>query len=100
MSSSTAQCPSCRRSRKLRRSHLVVGAAAEGGRPIGTLARSERPFALVLGNEEAGLRPATLKACDEIVTIPGSGSIQSLKVAASAAILIYAMASGATVAPR
>jgi TrmH RNA methyltransferase len=77
---------------KLRRSHLVVGAAAEGGRPIASLARSERPFALVLGNEETGLRPATLKACDEIVTIPGSGSVQSLNVAASAAILIYAMA--------
>jgi TrmH RNA methyltransferase len=43
-----------------------------------------------LGNEENGLRAATLKACDEIVTIPGSGSIQSLNVAASAAILIYA----------
>src|ERR1700722_5975442 len=77
---------------KLRRSHLVVGAAADGGRPIASLARSERPFALVLGNEEAGLRPATLKACDETVTIPGSGSIQSLNVAASAAILIYALA--------
>jgi TrmH RNA methyltransferase len=77
---------------KLRRSRLVVGAAAEGGRPIATLKRSERPFALVLGNEEAGLRPATLKACDETVTIPGSGSIQSLNVAASAAILIYALA--------
>jgi RNA methyltransferase, TrmH family len=79
---------------RLRRSHLVVGAAAEGGRPIGTLKRSDRPFALVLGNEETGPRPATLKACDEIVTIPGSGSVQSLNVAASAAILIYAMAAG------
>lgn len=74
----------------LRHSHLVIGAAAEGGRPIEALRRSERPFALVLGNEEDGLRPATLKACDEIVTIPGSGSVQSLNVAASAAILIYA----------
>jgi TrmH RNA methyltransferase len=46
----------------------------------------------VLGNEEEGLRPATLKACDEIVTIPGSGAVESLNVAASAAILIYAMA--------
>lgn len=77
--------------RQLRHSHLVVGAAAQGGRPIERLRRSERPFALVLGNEEAGLRPATVKACDEIVTIPGSGSIQSLNVAASAAILIFAM---------
>jgi TrmH RNA methyltransferase len=78
--------------RKLRRSHVVVGAAAEGGLPIATLRKSERTFALVLGNEEEGLRPAILKVCDEIVTIPGSGSVQSLNVAATAAILIYAMA--------
>jgi TrmH RNA methyltransferase len=76
----------------LRRSHLVVGATAQGGRPIASLPSSERPYALVLGNEESGLRPATIKACDALVTIPGSGSIQSLNVAASAAILIYAMA--------
>jgi TrmH RNA methyltransferase len=78
--------------RKLRQSHQVVGAVAEGGRPPAMLRRSERPFALVLGNEEAGLRPAAVKACDEIVTIPGAGAVQSLNVAASAAILIYAMA--------
>jgi TrmH RNA methyltransferase len=78
--------------RNLRRSYLVVGAAAEGGRPIGTLRPSQRPFALILGNEEDGLRPATVAACEEIVTIPRSGSIQSLNVAASAAILIHAMA--------
>lgn len=78
--------------RKLRQSHRVVGAAAEGGRPIAALPRSERPFALVLGNEEAGLRPAVVKACDELVTIPGSGAVLSLNVAASAAILIYTLA--------
>ena len=76
---------------RLRRSHVVVGTAAEGGRPINTLPTSDRPFALVLGNEEDGLRRATLDACDEIVTISGSGSVQSLNVAASAAILIYVL---------
>jgi TrmH RNA methyltransferase len=78
--------------KRLRHSHLVVGTAAQGGRPIASLRQSERPFALVLGNEETGLRPASIKACDELVTIPGSGSIQSLNVAASAAVLIYAIA--------
>ena len=65
---------------------------SEGGHPIGTPQRLERPFALVLGNEEKGLQPATLKPCDQIVTIPGAGSVQSLNVAASAPILIYTMA--------
>ena len=78
--------------RVLRRSYRVIAAAAENGRPIAALPPSDRPFALVLGNEEHGLPRATLAACDEIVTIPGSGLVQSLNVAASAAILLHALA--------
>jgi RNA methyltransferase, TrmH family len=48
-----------------------------------------KPIALILGNEEKGLAPAMVAACDEIVTIQGSGRVQSLNVAAAAAILIY-----------
>jgi TrmH RNA methyltransferase len=77
---------------RLRRGHRVVAAAAENGTPLAALRRSERPFALVLGNEEHGLPRATLDACDEVVTIPGSGQVQSLNVAASAAILLHALA--------
>lgn len=51
-----------------------------------------RPIALVLGNEESGLAPETLAACEFIVTIPGSGWVQSLNVSASAAIFIQALA--------
>jgi len=49
-------------------------------------------LAVVLDNEEHGLSPATFGACEAIVTIPGSGLLQSLNVAASAAILIHALA--------
>ena len=77
--------------RELRSSYRVVAAAAKNGQPIAALRPSERPFALVLGNEEYGLPPATLDACDEIVTVPGSGLIQSLNVAATAAILLHAL---------
>lgn len=75
----------------LRRSYRVLGTAADKGRPLETLHAADRPFALVLGNEEEGLPRATLAACDEIVTIPGTGRVQSLNVAASAAILIYGL---------
>jgi len=77
---------------QLRRSHHVIGTAAEGGRSIEALRQAERPLAVVLGNEEHGLPPATLAACESIVTIPGSGLVQSLNVAASAAILLHALA--------
>jgi TrmH RNA methyltransferase len=74
----------------LRRHYLVVGAAAEGGVAMSSL-KIDRPIALVLGNEERGLPPATLKSCEQIVTIPGAGQIESLNVAASAAILLYGL---------
>jgi TrmH RNA methyltransferase len=75
----------------LRRAYRVIAAAAEGGDPP-VLRHAGRPAALVLGNEQHGLDPATRALCDEIVTIPGTGpggGVQSLNVAAAAAILIY-----------
>jgi RNA methyltransferase, TrmH family len=77
---------------QLRRSYRVIGTAAGNGQPIEALRGAERPLALVLGNEEQGLPAATLAACEAIVSIPGSGLVQSLNVAASAAILLHAVA--------
>jgi TrmH RNA methyltransferase len=75
---------------QLKPAYRVVGTALGRGRKPEALPR-DRAIALVLGNEERGLSPATLHACDEIVTIPGSGWVQSLNVAATAAILIHAL---------
>ncbi|MDR3516242.1 MAG: RNA methyltransferase [Azospirillaceae bacterium] len=82
--------------RTLQASHLVVGTALERGRPldVADLQRSTRPVVLVLGNEEIGLPPPTLEACEAVVTITGSGRVQSLNVAATAAILIHALTRG------
>jgi len=85
--------------RSLRRSHCVIGAAAENGKPVAAISASDRPFALVLGNEQQGLPRDTRRACDELVTIPGSGAVQSLNVAATAAILIYAFSTNKPPAP-
>ena len=76
---------------RLRASYLIVGAAAEGGRSLADLARSKKPLALILGNEEHGFPPSTARACEALVTIAGAGSVQSLNVAASAAVLIHAL---------
>lgn len=76
--------------KSLRSFYHVVGTTLGTEKSIHELRKSDRPFALVLGNEEKGLAPATLKACETIVTIPGAGQVQSLNVAASAAIFIYA----------
>jgi TrmH RNA methyltransferase len=75
---------------QLKPAYRVVGTALGRGRKPEALPR-DRAMALVLGNEERGLSPPTLHACDEVVTIPGSGWVQSLNVAASAAILMHAL---------
>jgi TrmH RNA methyltransferase len=74
--------------KRLKPAFRVIGTALERGQALGDI-RCDRPIALVLGNEERGLDTATLAACDEVVTIQGAGTVQSLNVAATAAILIY-----------
>jgi TrmH RNA methyltransferase len=74
----------------LRQVYRVVGTAL-GNRAAPAAWSGDRPVALVLGNEETGLDPATFAACDEVIAIPGSGRVQSLNVAATAAILIYTL---------
>ena len=77
--------------KQLKPAYRVVGTALDRGKPLAELAR-DRPIALILGNEEFGMSPAALSACDEIVRLEGSGRVQSLNVAATAAILIHALA--------
>src|SRR4051794_24596912 len=48
----------------------VVGTALGRAIPLADL-RRDKPVALVLGNEERGVEPATLALCDSVVTIPG-----------------------------
>jgi TrmH RNA methyltransferase len=73
--------------------YRIIGTALGDHRPIDDVfSKNTKPIALVLGNEEEGLPPATLAACGEILTIPGTGHVQSLNVAATAAILIHRLA--------
>jgi tRNA G18 (ribose-2'-O)-methylase SpoU len=44
---------------------------------------------LVLGHEGYGLRPEVQAACDEAVAIPMTSAVDSLNVAAAAAVLLY-----------
>jgi TrmH RNA methyltransferase len=77
--------------RRLRAHYHVVGTALGQGGPVEALPMAPKPVALVLGNEEDGLDPATLAACHSVVSIPGGGAVQSLNVSAVAAILIYSL---------
>ena len=68
----------------------TVAAVAEGGVPPEQLPRN-KPFALVLGNEEQGPAPGTIAACAYRLTLPGSGRVESLNVSVAAGVLIHAL---------
>lgn len=44
---------------------------------------------VVFGSEGSGLSPAVLAACDEVVAIPMAAGVDSLNVAAAAAVFLY-----------
>jgi RNA methyltransferase, TrmH family len=70
----------------------VIGAATRGSSPLragGTAAGRRKPIALVLGNEEHGLAEAVARACTRLVTIPGTGRVESLNVSVAAAVLMW-----------
>ncbi|OJX81187.1 RNA methyltransferase [Magnetospirillum sp. 64-120] len=78
---------------RLKPHYQVVATALGAHLPMERIfANTGKPIALVLGNEEQGVPASTLAVCDEIVTIPGSGWVQSLNVAATTAILVHQLA--------
>jgi tRNA G18 (ribose-2'-O)-methylase SpoU len=47
------------------------------------------PWIVVLGNEQKGLSPEQLNACDVTVSMPMKGRVSSLNLAVAAGILLY-----------
>lgn len=47
------------------------------------------PIALVMGNEEKGIRRLTAESCDYLIKIPMKGKIQSLNVSVASGILLF-----------
>ena len=73
-------------------------------RVIGTSSRAQTdylevqvdgaPWVLLLGNEQKGLAPEQLAACDLTISLPMRGKVSSLNLSVAAGILLYALASG------
>ena len=68
---------------------LIIDAAAEPVIRIYTEADLTVPIALVLGREATGISSAASGEADELVHIPMAEGVESLNVAAAAAILLY-----------
>jgi len=66
----------------------VVGAATRGGR-ADAAPTPDRPVAVVLGNEEQGLAADVADACTRLVTLAGSGRVESLNVSVAGSIVMW-----------
>ena len=66
----------------------IIGSSLENARDY-TAVDYKIPAALILGNEEKGIRRLTAESCDMLVKIPMKGKIQSLNVSVSAGVLLF-----------
>jgi 23S rRNA (guanosine2251-2'-O)-methyltransferase len=73
---------------------FTVGLAVEARRSIYELDLGDMPVAVVVGGEERGLAPLVRKRCDELVSIPQRGGVQSLNVAAAGTVACFEVARG------
>jgi tRNA G18 (ribose-2'-O)-methylase SpoU len=64
-------------------------ALEQGGTPLADAALPARAV-LVAGHEVRGLSPAHLRACDEVVSLPQWGSVNSLNVASAVGLVLDA----------
>ena len=66
----------------------IVGSSLEGSKPY-TEVDYKIPIAVIVGNEEKGIKKLTAENCDFLVHIPMKGKIQSLNVSVAAGILLF-----------
>jgi 23S rRNA (guanosine2251-2'-O)-methyltransferase len=66
----------------------VYGAAAEAERTYTDVDWSGRAV-LVLGSEGSGLRSRVAGTCDELISIPLSGQVESLNASVAAAVILF-----------
>lgn len=70
------------------RGFWIMGSSLENAKPY-TEVDYKIPIALIVGNEEKGIRKLTASKCDFLVKIPMSGKIQSLNVSVATGILLF-----------
>jgi 23S rRNA (guanosine2251-2'-O)-methyltransferase len=70
----------------------ILGASEHAKEPLRSIQR-DRPWLLVIGNEEKGMRRLTEESCDVLCKIPARGKVTSLNASAASSILIHSLSS-------
>lgn len=71
----------------------ILGATEHAKDDLASISR-DRPWLLVIGNEEKGMRRLTEEACDVLCRITPRGEVRSLNASVAASICIAALTSG------
>ncbi len=66
----------------------VMGTSGDADQTIYDTKASNR-LALVMGSEGKGMRRLTREACDELISIPMQGSVESLNISVATAVCLY-----------
>ena len=69
-------------------SYQLIGTSAHGDVEYQTFV-PDHPWILVLGNEQKGLSPEQINACNVMVSLPMKGRVSSLNLAVAAGVLLY-----------
>jgi len=74
---------------KIKQSNVwLMGTSGDCAQTIYDTTTSQR-MALVMGSEGKGMRRLTREACDELVSIPMQGSVESLNISVATAVCLY-----------
>jgi len=74
---------------KIKQSNVwVMGTTGDCEQTVYDTTTSQR-LALVMGSEGKGMRRLTREACDELVSIPMQGSVESLNISVATAVCLY-----------
>jgi 23S rRNA (guanosine2251-2'-O)-methyltransferase len=68
----------------------ILGASEHANDSLSSIER-DRPWLLVIGNEEKGMRRLTEESCDVLCRIPSQGRVTSLNASVAASILIHTL---------
>lgn len=69
----------------------LIGSSAHASMDYRAYRPDNAPWILLLGNEQKGLSPCQLAACEVVLSLPMRGKVSSLNLAVAAGILLYAL---------